>query len=548
MKFRKYLYYSLIFSIAVHLAFALYSMHVRIMNVVQRVRPPVFFKVKTAQALVTPASSSDEMKPAPAGSARPAQPAPARTQNDIARFVKERQDQLEKEPVFSHEEMAVRIPDIAQKTPEPEFPSTVTPAGRPSRTLRKTLVPAITVRDSPATVTAAAASPGADVPELFKERMPGFTPSAVSNAAYRVASGDRYRGDHPFRPLVGRRSSVGDLKEYLVSRLLTYQDPKTGERYFQMIIRTGKDATGLKARPKEIVFLVDCSNSIQKERLAGFQKGLMTALRRLNPGDRFNLVAFRDGIVRFREKSVELSPANIRLADKFLQKLVVGKRTDTYNALYKAIDVRTPFSPSYVMILSDGRPTQGIVDSGKLIRQISQANDGRVSIFAFSGGVWVNRYLLDFIAYKNRGWSEYSSREHLIGESFTKMYEKIRNPILVNTRFHVSGVKDTEVFPKMLPDLFRDAEFTLYGRYEAGDPLVLQLLGDMEGKTHEFLVEVNWDEAEAGNETIARNWAFNKIYYLIGLLQNEQDSSQSLQTIRDLSTRFKIQTPYLKFE
>ncbi|VAW11586.1 hypothetical protein MNBD_BACTEROID05-149, partial [hydrothermal vent metagenome] len=53
-------------------------------------------------------------------------------------------------------------------------------------------------------------------------------------------------------------------------------------------------------------------------------------------------------------------------------------------------------------------------------------------------------------------------------------------------------------------------------------------------------------QATPGDFQIARDWAFNKIYHLIGKLQNKGDNSIILKEINELSEKFGIKTPYSK--
>ncbi|MCA9393877.1 MAG: VWA domain-containing protein [Candidatus Omnitrophica bacterium] len=412
----------------------------------------------------------------------------------------------------------------------------------------KTNAPIIEI--SQLTVENTAVEPGQVIdqriePEEFYEKMPGFTPKwnpQVKDFKSAETSGVIH-GD--FKPLVSKKSRFTDLKEYLVSEVLTYTDPKTKEKYFQINMKVGKDAAELKTITKEVVFLIDCSKSTTEKRFREFKEGLEYSLSNLNPGDTFNILAFKKFIVEFKPQSVVPNAENVRQALRFVDELTLGTRTDAYNALLSSISRPINRNPSYIIFLSDGYPTQGVTEPSRIIHEVSELNNGLRSIFAFSGGLNVNRYLLDFITYKNRGWSEYSYRSHQIGQYLGNMYDKIKEPVLVNLRYHVSGLAEQDIYPKLLPDFFRNIEFTLYGKYSDEDDFVLQLVGNVEGKVTEFVIESSLHEAAEGTQDIAKNWAFNKIYELIGQLREGEDNTQLIEQIRALSKRYKIRTPYL---
>ncbi|MBZ0165191.1 MAG: VWA domain-containing protein, partial [Candidatus Omnitrophica bacterium] len=297
-------------------------------------------------------------------------------------------------------------------------------------------------------------------PEEFHEKMPGFTPKwnpQVKNFNATQTS-EVITGD--FQPLISKKSRFTDLKQYLISEVFTFTDPETKEKYFQINMKVGRDAAELKTITKEIVFLIDCSRSTTEKRFREFKDGLEYSLAHLNPGDTFNILAFKKFIVEFRPESVGPTDENIRKALSFVDELTLGTRTDAYNALLSSISRPINRNPSYIIFLSDGYPTQGVTEPSRIIHEVSEVNKGMRSIFAFSGGLNVNRYLLDFITYKNRGWSEYSYRSHQIGQYLGNMYDKIREPVLVNLRYHVSGLDEKNIYPKLLPDFFRNIEFT----------------------------------------------------------------------------------------
>jgi len=380
----------------------------------------------------------------------------------------------------------------------------------------------------------------------FYEKMPGFTPPSKSKGVFDIFSKRRpivYRKE---ASPIKRKIKHDDLKVYLQSEVTSYIDPKDGQKYFKIGIKTGKDSLSLPTIPKEIIFLIDSSTSINTKRLKGFKEGIHYALNHLNEGDRFNLRSFKKTITSFREESVEPTKKNIKEAIHFVSELKVGGKTDTYNALYQSIHIKDSGLPIYIFLLSDGWATKGITDPRQLINKISDFNDGRMSIFAFCGGVRVNRYLLDFISYKNRGWTEYSHRAHLIGKNFVKMYNKIKDPILLKVRYRVSGLNPEEMYPRLLPDFFRDMEFTLYGKYTDEAQFLLQLRGDKNEKTNELIVVGDLKDAGKGDHIIALKWAYNKIYHLISQLEYDQDNKEIIHEIKKLSKDFGIKTSYSK--
>ena len=229
-----------------------------------------------------------------------------------------------------------------------------------------------------------------------------------------------------------------------------------------------------------------------------------------------------------------------------MDKFQIAEKTDAFEVLAKTIEKKNKLTPAYVILLSDGRPTKGVTNSREVINKISSINKGKKAIFTLSGGLRVNRYLLDFIAYKNRGWSEFASRTNKISDQVVNLYQKVDDPIIMNLRYYISGLDQKETFPTILPDFFRHAEFTLYGKFDEEKEFAMQLLGDVEGKPREYILRSDFKEAYQGDEEIARNWAFNKLFDLISQLKYDQDNKALLAQIAELSKKFDLQNPYLE--
>ncbi len=377
-----------------------------------------------------------------------------------------------------------------------------------------------------------------EVPEPFLQKMFAFTPeSATAGAVKAFPSGTNERG------FTGK-GKFGSLDEFMALKVSTWRDPKGGPGYFEIAIRPGKDAAKLAHMPKELVFLLDSSLSIRGYRMDEFKKGIVYCLRNLNAGDRANLMSFKDTTRLFAEDSRAPDAGLVGDAIRFLGGVEASERTDIYAALGEVIRRKPAVLPSYVVLLSDGRPTEGITSSTRLIEEATRANARTRSIFTFSGGRRVNRYLLDFLAYQNRGWSEYAVNGMNIRAEMQDFYDKIRDPLLMNLRYRFGQIDENEMYPKHLPDFFRNAEFVLYGMYDAEKPFSMQILGDIGGETKEVIFAGDLAKAEHGTRDIAVAWAFNKVYHLIGRMTAEGPAPELKAQIQDLARRFDIRTPY----
>ena len=343
-----------------------------------------------------------------------------------------------------------------------------------------------------------------------------------------------------------KRPKAVDLGTALTYELYKYTDPKTSLKYFKLVVKVRDAMVNFPVIPKEIIFLTDASGSIGSARLKQTVEGLIYSLKHLNPEDRFNIIVFKDKTISFSPQSLKPTPANIKEALNFLNELLSGSPTDVYGALAASLNAKDSFSPSYRMLISDGFPTKGIVNARQVINEISDANKDEVSIFAFGGGVSISRYMLEFVAFKNRGWARFEDREYFIARGVSRLYDQIKDPLLLNLRYHISGVDAQEVFPRVEPDFFKGSEFVVYGTYANEGKIFLQMRGSAKDGKKEFVVNADLKDGLAGDKDVARQWAFHKVYFLISQLKYKEDNAELIREIDELCAYFNIVTPYSK--
>lgn len=335
-----------------------------------------------------------------------------------------------------------------------------------------------------------------------------------------------------------------DIDKYLDIGLTVYEDP-SGENYFKLSISV-KKGINFRVIPKEVIFLIDSSKSITAEKLDYFKTAVLSALRGLNSGDKVNVVAFREGTTLFREESAEAGGKALQEMGLFVKNLQSVGQTDVNNALLEITKRPVTFNPSYIIMLSDGRPTVGEMDPKKIIREITRQNGLKRPIFCYGGGFRVNKYLLEFISYQNRAWSDFAVTSSEIVRDFHSFFAEIKDPILINVRYRMSRMDAGDVYPKELPDFYLSKPFVLYGRFSKGDDIFsTQILGEIEGSVKELIFSMSLANAQKGGSDIAREWAFRKVYHLISrITMGSGDRQSMLDEIAALSKKYGIVTPY----
>ena len=335
------------------------------------------------------------------------------------------------------------------------------------------------------------------------------------------------------------------LDDLLQAKLFTYSLPDEDKGFFMVVIEPKRDREKFEVIPKDIVFVIDSSKSIIQPKLDRYISGIKACLNNLNEFDRFNIIEFKDYVNRLSDEMLPADEANIRLGVKFLSGMVSASETDIYRSLSNLVLSRpSKHRPYIIMLVTDGRPTAGIVDNRAIINQISAINNDMCAIYSFAGGRRINKYLLDLLSYRNKGESRFQPKFTQIEESLESFYNQLRYPLLINLRYNLAGIDDQEIYPKALPDFYYNSKLVIAGRYGKQQEFSLQLLGQVGGKTKEFVLKKKFFETDGSDPNVARVWAFNKIYYMVGRMAVEGRSSHIIDQIRTISQKYNVRSPY----
>lgn len=344
-----------------------------------------------------------------------------------------------------------------------------------------------------------------------------------------------------------RKESAYAFMDELVDIKLDAFLPRTGENgYFRLRI-IPKEGGQIEILPKAVTFVVDASGSITQTKLNITRKGLQTAVGLLRPDDRFNITVFRETAEQFRPELIPATEENKAAAKAFFETLRVGGETDVYSALKPVVQGGPrPGTPSIVFIISDGRATVGLRDARAIINGVTAENNLRNSVFAFGGGETVNHYLMDLLAYRNKGESAVCLKIADIEKELPRFAERFNEPILVNLRADYGHIDEQNVFPRLLPDFFKGKVVTVYGRFEPAKDteFVMRLTGAAPGRTKELIFRADLKMAESGDKEIAHNWAFQKAYDIIGQMSRLGETPELLGQLRELKQKYGVTTSY----
>lgn len=334
--------------------------------------------------------------------------------------------------------------------------------------------------------------------------------------------------------------------------LVTYRDPGQGADhpgYFMLLVEPQIE-TSLDVLPKDIIVVLDKSGSMDGEKFLQAQKALSYILNHVNPEDAFNIVAFSTGIQLYSE---EMQPAS-GAADgiDWVYHLRPQGSTDINRALLEAAAIANPSRPIYLIFLTDGLPTEGVVETQQILDNFAINAPENIRLFSFGVGYDVDTYLLDSLSQGHRGMTTYVQPGDGLDEILSQFYAKISTPVLTDLALDFGDIVVSDVYPHPLPDLFAGSQIVILGRYQRGGTTTIELSGKQAGEDadyhfREYLFPQGYTRTSADNAVITRLWATRKIGYLLNNVRLTGPDSETIDQIIDLSIRYGIVTPYTSY-
>ncbi len=329
-------------------------------------------------------------------------------------------------------------------------------------------------------------------------------------------------------------------------KISTYRAPNEKQGYFELRIQP-REGGKMEVLPKDITFVLDASRSMLQRKLDLGARGVSDLVNLLRPEDRFNVVVFRDTPILFQPERVPATNETKAAALDFMKNLESKGQTDVYNALRPVMaELPRPGVPGIVLVVSDGRPTTGLQDSRAIITALTAENSLRNSIFAYGAGNTVNRYMLDLLAYRNKGVSRVHPNIEDTAKLMPGFFGEFSDPILVDVRADYGRINKDTLFPRILPDFYRKGAVAVYGRFdpERDKEFVMRLTGRAADREKELVFKAKLESAGQGGSSIASGWAFSKAYHLIGEISQQGETPELLGQLRELSEKYNIRTTY----
>jgi Ca-activated chloride channel family protein len=322
-----------------------------------------------------------------------------------------------------------------------------------------------------------------------------------------------------------------------VPQVALFAEEKDGENFIYLMVMppARKIATDYHV-PREVIFVVDVSGSMDGPSIKQAKETLKYAVSRLTAEDRFNIITFNDIVDKLFSYSMTGSNEYIQKALHFTDGLEATGGTEIETALYEALDEGTDLNMIRQVIFL----TDGCVGNEQKLFQTVRERLGDSRLFTVGIGSAPNTYFMRNIAERGKGTFTYIGAVKEVKERMEELYTKLENPLLTDIRLSLSNRADVEMFPDLIPDLYLGEPVTLVARTEeVPDQFVLS--GYFAGR--HWQTEINTRTA-GESDGISILWARQKIKALMNSLDGGADKDEVRRNVIATALQHQLVSRY----
>ncbi len=311
-----------------------------------------------------------------------------------------------------------------------------------------------------------------------------------------------------------------------------FVEHKDGEQYVSLMLLPPLAAAETARTPREAVFVIDVSGSMQGASIDQAKQALLLALARLRPQDRFNVIRFNDATSALYAEPQPASAENLARAKAFANALHASGGTEMTPALRAALTGRTPAGYLRQVVFM----TDGAVGNEERLFAIIRAELGASRLFTVGIGSAPNSHFMRTAAEYGRGTFTHIGAVNEVRARMEQLFRKLERPALTDIQVEWPQGGEVEAWPGRIPDLYVGEPLTISARLRTL-PENLVVRGRFGGQVWQGALRVADAKEHAG---VAVLWARRKIEALTAQMREAQDQDVLRKAIVEVAMRHHL--------
>jgi Ca-activated chloride channel family protein len=311
-----------------------------------------------------------------------------------------------------------------------------------------------------------------------------------------------------------------------------------GQSYATLMLMP-PSVTGTSVLPREVIYVIDSSGSMQGTSMPQARRSLQLALERLQKQDTFNIIDFDSTARQLFSHSKAANRQNLKTAKEFVDDLEANGGTNMAAALDLAlVKGESDHRLRQVIFITDG----SVGNEAALFKKIANRL-GASRLFTVGIGSAPNSLFMRKAAQFGRGTFTYVDLGSSIEKRMSELFSQLEKPSLRDIKIDWPESSGAEQLPENIPDLYY------------GDPLLVTARlnpGNVKVRVHGQLAGQQWQRTLLSGSPIpdsglATLWARKKIDALLDSMVTGTKESSIKPEIIQLALKHNLLTRFTSF-
>ena len=288
--------------------------------------------------------------------------------------------------------------------------------------------------------------------------------------------------------------------------------------------------------PREVVFVIDSSGSMEGLSIQQARQALALAIDRLRPGDRFNVIRFSDTMDALFDSPRPVSAETQSDARRFVERLRASGGTEMRPALEAAlVGSDDPRLVRQVVFLTDG----AVGNEDELFGVIRQRL-GDTRLFTVGIGSAPNGHFMTKAAEFGHGTFTYVGDAREVEEKMGRLFGALESPVLSHVEVSWPIGAAVEAWPQRVPDLYLGEPVVVSARLEGRAEGVV-VRGRRGAEPWEAILPLSRTRPSEG---VAVLWARRKVQSLVDSVHDGADAEEVRQQVVALGLEHHLVTKH----
>ncbi|XP_060713639.1 inter-alpha-trypsin inhibitor heavy chain H3-like isoform X2 [Tachysurus vachellii] len=201
--------------------------------------------------------------------------------------------------------------------------------------------------------------------------------------------------------------------------------------------------TDVQKIPKNVVFLIDQSGSMQGTKIHQTRLAMLKILGDLAEDDYFGLITFDSIVHVWNPELLQAKEENLEKAKSFVKAIQARGGTNINQVVLNGVEMIKSHprqgSASIVILLTDGDPTSGETNTERIQANVKKAIDGKFPLYCLGFGFDVNFDFLEKMAQENDGVARRIYEDSDADLQLQGFYEEVATPLLTDVQLKYPG-------------------------------------------------------------------------------------------------------------